>query len=292
MPIYQFPNFQETYPPESRKLKRIRQFIRYHVGVNYCRREINILMSFLNGNKMWQTLFDDDKFRFHALLYKYCDKRFNKQQRLESILTTLDLCEKRFSTVFCQKLLSDKKITLFEMDELCLTLQINTVEPAEGFLAFNLSYQDQWIYNSSFTMIKSNQLLISSMQGTNAPNAQELIKTVTKKLHGIRPMFMMVYLFKLFAEHYHFKLLGISHKYQAKYRFNDNTRLLFNYDDFWQENSGTIDNTTGYWALTNEIERKSLEEIPSKKRSMYRKRYEMLDEISNNILNLTKISTN
>jgi uncharacterized protein VirK/YbjX len=114
-----------------------------------------------------------------------------------------------------------------------------------------------------------------------------LIKIVTKKLHGIRPMYMIVYLFKLFAEHYQLTLQGIAHKNQAKYRFNDNTRLLFNYDEFWQENGGKL-NADGYWALNNEIERKSLEEIPSKKRSMYRKRYEMMDEISLKIKQLSE----
>lgn len=276
MTSYQFPSFQDTYPPESRKLKRARQLIRYYFGVSYCRNEINKIITFLNKNEMWKKLFDDDKFRFHALLYKYCDKRFKKQQRLEYILATLAFFN---NTNFREELLEKKKITLFEIEDICLSLQINSVEPAEGFFALNLSYQGQWIYNASFTMLSPNKLLIASMQGTNIPDAQELIKTVTKKLHGVRPMFMMVYLFKLFAEHFHLELLGIGHKNQAKYRFNDNTRLLFNYDDFWQENNGKL-NERGYWVLTNDIERKSLEEIQSKKRSMYRKRYEMLDKIS------------
>ena len=43
-----------------------------------------------------------------------------------------------------------------------------------------------------------------------------------------------------------------------------------------------------YWQLPLEIARKPLEEIASKKRSMYRKRYEMLDDLSEKLLNFPK----
>jgi len=56
---------------------------------------------------------------------------------------------------------------------------------------------------------------------------------------------------------------------------------LFNYDEFWQENQGVYH--APYWRLPLEIERKPLEDIVSKKRSMYRKRYEMLDSLANDI---------
>ena len=92
----------------------------------------------------------------------------------------------------------------------------------------------------------------------------------------MRPMYMLVNAFKNLAETLNCKLLGIAHKNQGKYRWNDHSKLLFNYDEFWQENEGVL-NTQGYWELPLTIERKSLDEIQSKKRSMYRKRYEMLD---------------
>lgn len=287
MSNYQFPSFIETYPAESRKLKRIRQFIRFHFGVCYCRNEIKELMEFLKSHTMWQKLFDDYKFRFNPLLHKFCDQRFNKQQRLTAIIDSLKLFEEHFSLSITQKLLNENQITLFELDDIRITLQVNMIEPHEGYFALTLHHNEQWIYNASFVLQSPNKLLIASLQGTNSPNSQELIKIVTKKLHGIRPMYMIVYLFKLFAEHYQLTLQGIAHKNQAKYRFNDNTRLLFNYDEFWQENGGKL-NMDGYWALNNEIERKSLEEIPSKKRSMYRKRYEMMDEISLKIKQLSE----
>ena len=53
------------------------------------------------------------------------------------------------------------------------------------------------------------------------------------------PMFMLVNAFKVFAETLNCRLEGIPHKRQAKYRWNDSAKLLFNYDEFWQENEAS-----------------------------------------------------
>ena len=42
------------------------------------------------------------------------------------------------------------------------------------------------------------------------------------------------------------------------------------------------------WYFTESIKRKSLEEIPSKKRNQYQKRYRLLDNIERDILNKFK----
>ena len=88
---------------------------------------------------------------------------------------------------------------------------------------------------------------------------------------------------KRFAKKWQCELIGIPHTSQGKYRLSARSKILFNYDEFWQENQGQLNGQ--YWQLPLESARKPLEEIASKKRSMYRKRYEMLDEMSKNISN-------
>lgn len=281
---FKFPNFEGVYPPESRFLKKVRQRARFYFSVFYCRHEVDVLMDFLNKNPVWLEVFKEKPFRFNTVLHKYCDSRFGKTERLSAMLYTLSHFEKSLGNAFSNRLMREKYIPLLNIDdELFLNINLNDIEPAEGYFAVSLRYQSERVYDASFTLVEPNKLVISSIQGTNSENAQELIKVVTKKLHGVRPMFMLVYLFKMLSEYYGIKLCGIPHKFQAKYRFNDNTRLLFNYDEFWRENGGIL--KQDYWYLNNQIEMKSLEDIPSKKRSMYRKRYEMLEELSENIKN-------
>lgn len=275
--------FDYVIPRDSRWLKRVRQYIRFHYYRYRCRNELNVLMTHLQQYPHWQDLFTDMPFRFSTLLNKYCDKRWDKSARLEAILQHFNRSDSLFSVDFCRRLLNEKRIELFRLDDIVIYLSLNDIEPSEGFFAVNLYCGEERVYNASFAFLAQNQCLIASIQGTNIENAQELIKQTTKKLHGIRPMFMLIYVCKLLAKHYDLQLLGITHKNQAKYRFNDNTRLLFNYDEFWQENEATFDTSSGFWKLNNHIERRALEDIQSKKRSMYRKRYEMLDMLENNL---------
>lgn len=45
----------------------------------------------------------------------------------------------------------------------------------------------------------------------------------TKQLHGVRPMFMLVNGFRFLAQQLDCQLLGIPHRQQAKYRWNDSS---------------------------------------------------------------------
>ena len=89
------------------------------------------------------------------------------------------------------------------------------------------------------------------------------MKQATKELHGVRPMFMLMNIFRLLAEKWQCELIGIPHTSQGKYRLSARSKILFNYDEFWQENQGQLKGQ--YWQLPLESTRKPLEEIASKK---------------------------
>ncbi|MFZ7236971.1 VirK/YbjX family protein [Avibacterium gallinarum] len=282
--LFSFPDFRTLQPYDKRFLKRLRSRIRYYFYRLQCYKECNQFVHFLNQNPQWLPIFEKVPYRCNAVLRKYCDTRFSKKARIQAILNNFELAEKFLGTSIVDKLAKQNHILLSELpDGLRLYLNINSIDPFEGFLSINIKNQDnESVYDSSFTFLSPNQLLIASIQGPNEENSQQLVKSATKSLHGIRPMFMIVNVFKLLSQLWDCELIAIAHKNQSKYRWNDFNRLLFNYDEFWQENNGKL-NTQGYWALPLEIERKSLEEIQSKKRSMYRKRYEMLDKLETDL---------
>ncbi|MFZ7342785.1 VirK/YbjX family protein [Avibacterium volantium] len=282
--LFSFPDFKTLQPYDKRFLKRLRSRIRYYFYRLQCYKECNQFVHFLNQNPQWLPIFEKVPYRCNAVLRKYCDTRFSKKARIQAILNNFELAEKFLGTSIVDKLAKQNHILLSELpDGLKLYLNINAIDPFEGFLSINIKNQDnESVYDSSFTFLSPNQLLIASIQGPNEENSQQLVKSATKSLHGIRPMFMIVNVFKLLSQLWDCELIAIAHKNQSKYRWNDFNRLLFNYDEFWQENNGKL-NTQGYWALPLEIERKPLEEIQSKKRSMYRKRYEMLDKLETDL---------
>lgn len=285
MNLIKFATYREMHPKTARRKidKHIRDYVRYYARVMICRPQITQLIDYLNQHPQWIEIFKQTPYRFNALLAKYCDNRFTRQQRAEAIIEHFSCAEQKMSKTQWQNVIAQKSLLLAPLtDEFSLYLNINQIDPFEGFFSINIqNQQGQSFYDASFSFLKGNQLLIASVQGPNNENAQEQVKYLTKALHGIRPMYLLIAVFKLLSLIWKVNLVGIPHQAQAKYRWNDSSYLLFNYDTFWQENGGQLVNQ--YWKIPLEIERKSLETIPSKKRSMYRKRYEMLDQMEHHM---------
>ena len=57
------------------------------------------------------------------------------------------------------------------------------------------------------------------------------MKQATKELHGVRPMFMLMNVFRLLAEKWQYELIGIPHTSQGKYRLSARSKILINYDE-------------------------------------------------------------
>ncbi|MCQ9122583.1 hypothetical protein BKG91_04655 [Rodentibacter caecimuris] len=280
-----FPTYVQMYPySKDRPLtKQLREKCRYYAYSFIYKKQCRQLIEFLNNTPQWQALFTQDYYRFNPLLTTYCDKRFSAAQRFEAITQNLNIAEEKLGLPFCKRLLQEQVILLSQLsDDLFLNLSLNFIDPFEGYFAINIRNQNhERIYDASFTFLAPNKLLISSIQGPSHGNTQELIKQATKDLHGIRPMFMLMHVFRELAKHWQCDLIGIPHKFQGKYRLSARSKILFNYDEFWQENQGIYQDL--YWQLPLDVERKPLEEIASKKRSMYRKRYDMLDSLTSEI---------
>lgn len=285
-----FPSFDEMSPDAKHKkfLKHFREKLRYEFYTRLYRRQCQALVDFLNHSAFWDQLFKLQQYRFNSLLMTYCDKRFSVDQRLQAITDNLTLFEQYLGEEFCQKLLAEQSIQLSQLTEnLRLNINLNRIDPFEGYFSINIETNEkQRIYDASFSFLAPNKLLIASIQGPSYTGSQEAIKQATKELHGVRPMFMLVNVFRLLAAHWGCELIGIPHQYQGKYRLSARKDILFNYDEFWQENEGTLQQ--GYWHLSHQISRKPLEEIASKKRSMYRKRYEMFDRLGDEIAEVIK----
>ncbi|MFC0309726.1 VirK/YbjX family protein [Gallibacterium trehalosifermentans] len=280
-PFTHFPTVQEMYPfgQERRVLKQLRYVLRYFARRIITYKQGNDFIQFLNQHSLWLPLFQDHKHRFHTILYHYCDKRFSAAQRVLQLKNTFLAIETLLGEEKCEQLVELGTLKLADLGNgLALHLNVNQIDPFEGL--FSLNIQDgteQRYYDASFAIIDKNRLLIASIQGPSGENAAEIVKKLTKQLHGMRPMFMLVECFKWLAQHWQLQLIGIPHKAQTKIRLHGSKKIYMNYDEFWQENGGSYQQN--YWFLPLLVERRPLEEIQSKKRSMYRKRYELFDQV-------------
>lgn len=151
----------------------------------------------------------------------------------------------------------------------------------EGFFTIYLTYKSQAFFNMNFIITKENNLLITCLQGLLDGN--EIIKNFTKDFFGLRPVAFFINFAYIFKDYIKLdKLLGVDNDYiisgfkRGKIRKN-REYIINNYNTFWEENCDILAKQKGFFHIIPN--RKNLEEIPSKKRSMYKKRFEFLDNL-------------
>lgn len=130
-------------------------------------------------------------------------------------------------------------------------------------------------------------LFIGGLQGAKANVPHDVIQAATRSCHGLFPKRLLLEACTeltvwLDTE----QIIAVSndtHIYQSwRYRKKKQGKLHADYDSFWESLNGER-TAEGTFHLPLFIARKSMEEIASKKRAEYRRRYELLDSLQNQI---------
>lgn len=126
---------------------------------------------------------------------------------------------------------------------------------------------------------------IGAMQGPNGEEPKEIIKRLTKFCHGCRTKNLILYAAQAVARAF-FWGGGTGHIYAVTnsgyYAMNHlrlDRKLKTSFDGFWQEAGGKISADSRFYELPLRERRKGPEEIPVRKRAVYRRRFALLDEI-------------
>jgi uncharacterized protein len=162
--------------------------------------------------------------------------------------------------------------------ELVLSLWISSLTRAIAFLSFSLeSHPDG-----------TCSCYIGCLQGGKEGNQKEDVVTASKAMHGLRPKAALVFAVQEMARAFGAReLLGVGNDIQAHRRkhiihipfLHDYT---FDYNATWSDVGGVPDKE-GWYRLPLETYRHSREEIKTNKRSMYVKRYAMMDDFAQQI---------
>lgn len=180
-----------------------------------------------------------------------------------------------------------KGLTLmtFEIEDILYTVRLvyEARYQKEGDMSLVLhSQEDGNFYTLSFTLGHENgarSIMIGGLQGPRSnETSNEKIKKLTRKMYGQRPKSLMVSLLDLLAQIWGVEtILAVktqSHTYAAK-RYSKG-RIKTDYDALWKELGGT-EYDRNFYSLTVNAPRRDLDGMSRSKRSMYRRRYEWLD---------------
>lgn len=155
---------------------------------------------------------------------------------------------------------------------------------------FELSGIDRSISSFAFAFERLGEgwaCFVGAVQGRKGGD-EETIKLATKAMHGLRPKQFMVFLAQEIARSLRVKALyGVGngiHVFRAgQYKLIRTKRdISFDYDELWIE-AGGEPAPEGWFLLPSKHRRRGLDEVKPNKRSMYNKRYAMLDALSRQI---------
>jgi len=161
----------------------------------------------------------------------------------------------------------------------------------EGQFVLNLFDRDLRVVSLAFTLGKEHDdliIMVGAIQGIHGgiPKDESLLifKQMTKLFDGLRPRSLLIEALRVIA-----KILGAKkilavadeNRHQRHPYFSKNKEVKFktNYNKIWKEHGGIQNTSREFYVLPIVSARKAESEIPSKKRAMYRRRYQKLDTI-------------
>ena len=153
----------------------------------------------------------------------------------------------------------------------------------EGQLTLSLFKDDFRAFTVAFSFSRNPDLtlFIGGLQGRKSDAMLDLYRDLTKDFEGMRPRDFLLEVLRLFALKIgvrHIQAVAEDHKIARHKYFAGKDTGGMSYDEVWQDRGGKRVAPT-HFELPLSGSRRPLEEVSAKKRSMYRRRYEMLDAI-------------
>lgn len=225
----------------------------------------------------------------------------SRQRALEALNWHYQTMSKTLPTTLMNGYLSKQGVTLLTLtgkDEQQFTIRLCADafldKEGEATLAF-CDHQNTVLAEMTFTLCQldgKTTLFIGGLQGAKSFVPHELIQGATKACHGLFPKRLLVEaamtLGTAFPVEQIMAVSNATHIYRSwRYRKKKEGKLLADYDSFWRSMSGEP-LASGHFQLPLEMARKPMEEIASKKRSEYRRRYELLDSLIEQINQATR----
>ena len=158
----------------------------------------------------------------------------------------------------------------------------------EGLLSVMMDVDGEHLYQIMFWIEQRDgmsTLVIGAMQGPNTENAQDFVREMTKRAHRFRTKNLILYMVQAIA-----RALGVQRihavsnvGYYANNHVRIDRKLKTDFSAFWQEAGGTQTADERFYEIPLTLPRKTMEEVPTRKRAVYRRRFAFLDEVDSEI---------
>ncbi len=157
----------------------------------------------------------------------------------------------------------------------------------DGMLCASLWSGYDRVFSVSFSLSDSGgerTTYIGGIQGHRSGDALDQNRMLTKAAHGMRPRDLAFELFRMLMPRMgvtQLKCVADAYRYQMTRRasmlISLNDKVQLDYNETWESRGGVLGDDGFYVVPANS--RRDIAEISAKKRSMYKRRYAMLDKL-------------
>ncbi len=279
--VYPAPNLKD-------RLQRIKYFLR--------------ALAFFPQTRQWFEILQAPELemlvKIHPRIYSklqrpYLNKHIGTVAQLKILRQHYRFIVEQFSDAMIQGLCTSEgwllgQVQLEETGQFSLRLRHGIYEK-EGELTITLVSDDEQeaICSITFTVVawtrEQCDALIGGLQGHRVQNDKARIISITRRMHGLRPKALLVFALQQFSSFWDARSLsGVSNATHIYRAIHKRRNVRADYDSFWGESGGQL-NSLGIFTLPTVPTWKNISDLPPNKRPVYRRRYEMLTELSDQI---------
>lgn len=234
-------------------------------------------LRFVQGDARMHACCRRDPRLFERHLHRFVNDQWRRRERLRALLSHYRFMLARlpaplFDAIYVEGGVPIGLLALKDGSELVLSLRPSIDKGCEGELGIHLEeIGGRTLYRVVCTVIDDGRALaIGCLQGLGGDDARELVRELTKQMHGLRPKQLMLGLACAFARHAGIaRVVGIANRAHPLNRRRAG-QFQADYDAFWTEQHGVAED--GWFALPVEPPRKSEADVPSHHRAAFRRR--------------------
>lgn len=170
----------------------------------------------------------------------------------------------------------------------CAYLHFDPGQRKEGLLSVMMDVDGVHLYQIIFWIELRSAvptLVIGAMQGPNTEDARDFVRVMTKRAHRFRTKNLILYITQAVARALGARRIhAVSNAgYYANNHMRRDRKLKTDFGTFWAEVGGRETEDARFYELPLTFPRKAIEEVPSHKRALYRRRFAMLDEVDREV---------
>ncbi len=261
---------------------------------------MNKLVMFFQQDKLRSAIIGKNAFPIEQATRAFFYAGSTLKERSELIMNHFRLEQARLNDEWFVRLNTDEHYKIWQSAQEDInwytTLHMAPGQRKEGLLSVNMYVDNIPLYQIMFWFNKdkkgTDSMWIGAMQGPNVADAKEVIKDITKRSYRYRTKNLILYMTMAVARSFGCEhIYAVSNDgYYAMNHVRRDRKLKTDFGAFWEEVGGRKTDDSRFYEIPLVESRKTMEEVPTRKRAVYRKRFAFQDDVDAQITaNMEKI---